>query len=347
MTIEPWMWVVFTVIAAGSQTLRNAMQKELTRTIGTAGATHVRFLFGLPFAMLSLAVTLWVTGHVLPRMDTSVVLWSLLGALTQIAATALMLAAMQERSFVVTTALIKIEPVWVALFGLVFLGDHLSWALAAAILIATTGVMLVSWPKSVETYAKSDGRQVKKSTEPGLWEGQITSRGEAMRYWVPASTVELPRKAEAWLGMAAVYGILAGMMFGVSAVGYRGGILGVKALGEDHFVVAATSVLVLGLVMQVVLLSAYLILFDRKTLAGIFAAWRPSILAGFMGALASQFWFLAFSVDTAARVRTLAIIEIFFAQLVSRSMFKQGLSWREGLGILLIVAGVVWLLSGT
>ena len=304
MTINPWLWAVFTVIAAGSQTLRNAMQKELTQTIGTAGATHVRFLFGLPFAMLSLAVILWVTGHAVPRIDTGIVLWSLLGALTQIAATALMLGAMKERSFVVTTALIKIEPVWVALFGLVFLGDHLSWALAAAILIATTGLMLVSWPKEK----------------------------------VAGSSL---------VGRSGLLGILAGMTFGVSAVGYRGGILGVKALGEDHFVVAATSVLVLGLIMQVALLSFYLLVLDRKTLGGILAAWRPSILAGFMGALASQFWFLAFSVDTAARVRTLAIIEIFFAQIVSRSMFKQGITWREGLGIALIVAGVVWLLSGT
>ena len=304
MTIEPWLWAIFTVIAAGSQTLRNAMQKELTATIGTVGATQVRFLFGLPFAVLSLLSILVVTGHHLPRIDAGVVLWSLLGALTQIAATALMLAAMKARSFVVTTALIKIEPVWVALFGLVFLGDHLSWALAAAILIATTGVMILSWPKEA-----------------------LSGGGRS--------------------GMPVLLGIVSGMTFGVSAVGYRGGILGVRALGEDHFVVAATSILVLGLMMQVALLAAYLVLFDRKTLAAIFRAWRPSVIAGFMGALASQFWFLAFAVESAARVRTLALVEIFFAQLVSRSLFKQGLTWREGLGIALILAGVVWLLRGT
>jgi drug/metabolite transporter (DMT)-like permease len=302
--IGPWLWAVFTVIAAGSQTLRNAMQRGLTATLGTAGATQVRFLFGLPFAMLFLSVILAVTGHGIPRFDAGAALWICLGASTQIAATALMLGAMKERSFVVTTALIKIEPVWVALFGLVFLGEHLSWELAAAILIATTGVMLVSWPT-----------------------GAVTARS--------------------LVGRSGLLGIAAGMMFGVSAIGYRGGILGVKALGENHFVVAATSVLVLGLIMQVGLLAAYLALFDRKTLAGIIAAWRPSIVAGFMGALASQFWFLAFAVESAARIRTLALVEIFFAQILSRTMFKQGVTWREGFGIALIVAGVVWLLRGT
>jgi drug/metabolite transporter (DMT)-like permease len=263
----------------------------------------VRFLFGLPFAALFLVVILVMTGRGFARMDTGVVLWSLLGALSQIAATALMLGAMKRKSFVVTTALIKIEPIWVALFGLVFLGDHLTVPLACAIAIATAGVMVLSWPK-----------------DSGI---------------------------EGWLGRSALLGIVSGMMFGVSAIGYRGGILGVKALGEDHFVVAASSVLVLGLIMQVAILAIYLVVFDRKTLAGIIKAWRPSVVAGFMGALASQFWFLAFAVESAARIRTLALVEIFFAQLLSRTMFKQGVTLREGAGIALIVAGVIWLLRGT
>ena len=50
----PWLWAVFTVIAAFAQTLRNAMQRELTTSLGTVGATHVRFLFGLPFVLIFL-----------------------------------------------------------------------------------------------------------------------------------------------------------------------------------------------------------------------------------------------------------------------------------------------------
>ena len=49
------LWAVFTLIAAAAQTARNAMQRELTATLGTVGATHVRFLFGFPFALLFLA----------------------------------------------------------------------------------------------------------------------------------------------------------------------------------------------------------------------------------------------------------------------------------------------------
>ena len=42
--------------------MRNATQRELTATLGTVGATHVRFLFGFPFALVFLAGVLIATG---------------------------------------------------------------------------------------------------------------------------------------------------------------------------------------------------------------------------------------------------------------------------------------------
>src|SRR5918995_988268 len=135
------LWALFTVIAAAAQTSRNAMQRELTGRLGTVGATHVRFLFGFPFALLFLVGIMIVSTAPLPRPGFAFWPWVIDGALAQIAATALMLAAMNDRSFVVTIAYIKTEPVQVALFGLIFLGEHLPLPLALAILIATTGVV--------------------------------------------------------------------------------------------------------------------------------------------------------------------------------------------------------------
>ena len=91
----PWLWAVFTVAAAGGQVLRNAMQKELTATLGTVGATHVRFLFGLPFALLFLTIVLWATQLPMPALNSAMIVWTFAAALAQIAATALLLAAMQ------------------------------------------------------------------------------------------------------------------------------------------------------------------------------------------------------------------------------------------------------------
>lgn len=292
-----WLWVIFTVLAAGGQTLRNAMQRELIATLGTVGATHVRFLFGLPFALLFLAVVLYATGEPFPALNPRMLAWTFAGAATQFAATATLLMAMRDKSFVLITALNKIEPVHVALFGLVFLGDQITLPLAVAIIVATLGVVIMSWPKS----------------------------------------------ASETLGFKPIMlGLLAGALFGASAIGYRGGML---SLEQGNFVVKATSTLVVGLVIQVVVLSLYLLLSDRKTLVAIFKVWRPSMLAGFMGAFASQNWFLAFALESAAKVRTLALVEILFAGLISRSLFKQSFASREGAGIVLIIAGVVILLN--
>ena len=62
-----WLWVAFTLIAAASQAARNAVQRELIVTLSTLGATHVRFLFGFPFALLFLIGLVTVTGAALPH----------------------------------------------------------------------------------------------------------------------------------------------------------------------------------------------------------------------------------------------------------------------------------------
>src|SRR5437868_6480372 len=141
---ESMNWVLFTLLGAAGQTARNAMQRELTPRLGALGATLVRFLFGFPFAMLFLAVVLAWTGAALPAVNRGFVLWTVVGALTQIGGTALMLLTMEQRSFVVTIAYLKTEPVLVALMGLLFLGDPLTPAMACAILVAMAGVALIS-----------------------------------------------------------------------------------------------------------------------------------------------------------------------------------------------------------
>src|SRR5262249_37184261 len=135
---------IFTVIAAAAQTVRNATQRELTKALGTVGATHVRFLFGLPFAAIFLLGVMLALGRGLPRPEPVYWVWVVDGAGMQFTATALMLAAMRERSFVVTIAYIKTEPVLVALFGLVLLGDPVTLPMAVAITTATAGVVLMS-----------------------------------------------------------------------------------------------------------------------------------------------------------------------------------------------------------
>lgn len=296
MSASPWLWAVFAVLAAAAQTARNAMQRELTASLGTVGATHVRFLFGFPFALLALAAIVGISGAVLPRPSTWFWPWVIAGSLSQILATGFMLAAMGERSFVVTIAYTKTEPVQVAVFGLVFLGEPLTALLGLAILIATAGVMLMSWrPEAVAS----------GSIRPAL------------------------------------LGIGSGALFALSAVGYRGAI---RSLEGVSFFVASSFTVAVALALQSVLLSLYLAFRQRAVLMSIVRAWRPSLFAGFMGALASEFWFLAFALATAASVRTLGLVEVLFAQAVSTLVFHQQTSSREITGMVLVIVGVALLL---
>ena len=202
--------------------------------------------------------------------------WVLDGALTQIAATALMLLAMNERSFVVTTAYLKTEPIQVAIFGFVFLGDPLTSPMVVAILIATAGVMIMS-----TAAGRRNGRR---------------SGADADR----------PRRRR---------------LFALSAIGFRGAILspdlsirdGGDLYAGDRAVHADAAAVDLSLAAR------------ARRARGDLRAWKPSLFAGFMGAFASQFWFLAFALTTAANVRTLALVEVLFAQGSRASSFKQPL----------------------
>ncbi len=309
-----WLWVACTVAAAGVQTARNAAQRSLTGRLGTVGATHVRFLFGLPFGLLFLAGVVAATGLGSLRPSWSYGGWALMGAVFQILATALMLAAMRERSFVVSIAYVKTEPLQIALFGLVFLGERLSLQASAAVLVATAGVLLMSMPAGA---AGVDGE--------GAAAGGVA--------------VDVPGVGR--VPRAALFGVLSGAMFALSAVGFRGAIL---ALGDGPFYLRATTTLATSLAIQTALLTAWLLWRERSVLREILRLWRPSLLAGAAGALASQLWFLAFSLQAAAAVRTVGLVEIVFAQAVSQRLFAQGTTAREALGMALMVGGVVWLL---
>ena len=290
------LWIPFTLLAAACQTARNAMQRELTTKLGTVGATHVRFLFGFPFALVFLAGVFMATGLPMPVLPWMFWPWAVVGAGAQILATALMLATMNDRSFVVTIAYIKTEAIQAAIFGLIFLGDPLTIGMVVAILIATAGVVTMS----------------------------LKGKGAIEGGYRPVAL-----------------GLFSGAAFAISAVGYRGAIL---SLELPSFLLAATLTLAIGLILQAGLLTLYLALRDRAVLAAIARAWRPSLFAGFMGATASEFWFLAFALTSVANVRTLALVEVLFAQAITIFAFKQATTTRDALGIALIAAGVLLLI---
>lgn len=292
------LWVPFTLAAAAGQVLRNGAQAQLTAKIGTLGATQVRFVFGLPFAVAFLGLAHAFTGESLPPVSAAAVGWALLGGVSQIAATALMLIVMDRRAFGVAYAYIKTEPVLVAVLGAILIGDRLSAPAWLAIGTVTIGVLLVS-----------------------------TKAGEVRN---------LVRE-----GRMIATGLAAGAFFGLSAIAFRGAII---ALPEGGFLIRALTVVVMGLSIQTGLLGIWLALRDRAAFVGALREWRVSIWGGFLGAFASAGWFIAFSLTAAANVRTLALVELPLAGLLSGRLTGRRMAWRELAGLAVVLAGLAILL---
>lgn len=144
MTPPAGLWIPVTIGAALAQTFRNAAQRRLTASLGTLGATLVRFLYGLPFAALWFALVRGVGSDPAPTPGAGFAGWVLLGAVCQIAATALLLRVMAARNFTLGVAYSKSELIQVAVFGFAFLGDPVSGWAALAIALGTLGVLLLS-----------------------------------------------------------------------------------------------------------------------------------------------------------------------------------------------------------
>jgi drug/metabolite transporter (DMT)-like permease len=184
-----WLWIPLTVWAGFAQTLRNAAQRHLVADLGTLGATLVRFLFGLPFALIYLGVVLAITGEPVPGITPLFVFWVTEGGVSQILATALLLRVMHERNFAVGVAYSKTELVQVAVFAAVFLGDKTTLLTVIAIVLATTGVLMLS-PVDPQRRFRS--------------------------------------LAQGWTSHTALMGVACGGLFALAAVGYRGAALELK-----------------------------------------------------------------------------------------------------------------------
>ena len=181
-----WLWIPITIWAAFAQTIRNAAQRHLTEELGTLGATLVRFLYGIPFAAIWLFIVFKGFSMDLPTPQTGFFGWLVLGAVSQIAATALLLRTMRARNFALGVAYSKTEVLQVAIFGLILLGDPLTPPVMLAVASGTLGVLLLS---------PADKQRPLRTLITG------------------------------WTSRTALLGLACGSLFALSAIGYRGATL--------------------------------------------------------------------------------------------------------------------------
>lgn len=299
--LAAWAWIPIVIWAAFAQTIRNATQRTLVAELGTLSATLVRFLYGLPFAFA------WL-----------LVVYRFLGP---------------------TGAALSWPPFTAAYAGWVFVG-------AAAQLAATAFLLQAMRQRNFivgVTFSKTEVLQVGIFATiflhelPTVWSAlaMVIATVGVLLLSVPQ---KVPGGARVWAGNAAWFGLGSGACFALSSVGYRGASL--QWSGTSPWLIGAWAV-VLAQSLQSVVLGSWLGLRAPGALASIAKAWRLSLLAGMMGALASIGWLTATAMRPAGDVRTLGLVEVLFSYVVSRRLFNERMSASELTGLLLVSAGVL------
>jgi len=138
------LWIPITIAAAFLQNLRSALQKHLKGRLSTAGAAYARFLYAWPFALVYVWGLHGIGGLAWPAPNGLFVLYCLLGGLSQILFTVLLLWMFSFRSFAVGTTFSKLELVIVAGLGAVLLGDGLGLAAILAVVVSAAGLICLS-----------------------------------------------------------------------------------------------------------------------------------------------------------------------------------------------------------
>ena len=138
------LWIPITVAAAFVQNLRFMLQKHAKGRLSTFGVTFARFVWATPLALAFVWALLSYRGDSLPGMTGAFLIFAALGGLTQILATALVVALFSLRNFAVGISLSKTETVQTILFGILILGDIPSLSAVLAIVVSLVGVLMIS-----------------------------------------------------------------------------------------------------------------------------------------------------------------------------------------------------------
>ena len=141
-------WIAIVLAAAALQTARNAGQKHLSGRMSAVSASWVRFGFGLPFGYAWLCGILFWFDLPLPEPGPDFLMPAVLAAVSQIAATLLLILLFRMRNFAVGSTYVRSETVFAAVLGTVLFDETLSLAGWTAILISASGVVILSLTRS-------------------------------------------------------------------------------------------------------------------------------------------------------------------------------------------------------
>jgi drug/metabolite transporter (DMT)-like permease len=141
-----------------------------------------------------------------------------------------------------------------------------------------------------------------------------------------------------WITRATGLGVLAGGLFGLSAIGYRGATL---AVDDPQGLTRALVALAAVTLFQTIVLGLWLALREPGETARVLRCWRATLPVGITGAAGSALWFWAFAIQNAAYVRSLGQVELVLSLAISTLWFGEKARRADVLGMGLILASVL------
>ena len=143
-------WVVITVIASLSQTLRSVFQKNIIEDVGVLASAYSRFIFALPFVVL-LAVLFLGTQEIFLLKTISLKAWLFLisASICQILFTIILIKLFTLRSFAIGVAFSKTEVIQTTLLEILIIGFILTSHVFLSIIIGFIGMLFMSKQKLI------------------------------------------------------------------------------------------------------------------------------------------------------------------------------------------------------
>jgi drug/metabolite transporter (DMT)-like permease len=301
------IWIPIAITGALMQAVRTAAQKDLNQKLSIMVTTYVRSLFGLPVLLVFLW---WVMSRsdqitVVPEFSNVFLINSLALALSQLAATWLLIYLFGLRNFTVGTTLTKTDVMITAVIGSLFFSESISLFGWIAILLTLSGVVILTIARvglSGLIGARSGGLIAALTSRPTL------------------------------------VGLASGFFFALSYLFVRQSSL---SLEDGDFLYRAGWTVVVATSMQVMILGIWLLLRDPKGLLAMFPQWRLCLFIGLTSALGSICWYTAMTLVNASYVKAVGQIETVFTIAIATIYFREKVNALEFVGIATIIGGVL------
>tara|TARA_Y100000996_G_scaffold401752_1_gene372999 strand:+ start:5006 stop:5905 length:900 start_codon:yes stop_codon:yes gene_type:complete len=137
-------------------------------------------------------------------------------------------------------------------------------------------------------------------------------------------------------------GLISGLFLALSVVYFRSAALSLENF-ENSFD-KALGTLFFGLLIPTIILTIYLLIFEKSEFKKLYNDKYECVLIGIAGLLASLSWFYAFTLIQSSFVRAVGQVELFFSYISSKYLFKEKIKTTEIIGIIMFIFGVTILL---